>query len=160
MRKNENLNLEKLTPSRKRLKIGDIFVLKPKTHPYCFGKIICIDAKIGGFENCILIYIYNKFSNNKFNIPELNPKDLLIPPCAINRLPWSRGYFETIENRPLTKNDVLPIHCFRDIRNRYFNEYGIKLKHPVEPIGDYALNSYRTIDDDVSRALGIPLAPD
>lgn len=159
-KKTEILNLEILTPSRKKLKPGDIFVIKPKNFPYYFGRIICIDAKIVVFKNCILIYIYNATSNNKMKIPGLCPSNLLIPPCIINRLPWSRGYFETIENRPLTKNDVLPIHCFRDIRNRYFNEYGIKLKHPVEPIGDYALNSYRTIDDDVSRALGIPLAPD
>ena len=44
--------------------------------------------------------------------------------------------------------------------NQYFDEYSNKLAKPSSPIGDWGLDSYRTIDDAISEALGIPLAPD
>jgi hypothetical protein len=59
---------------------------------------------------------------------------------------------------------VLAVHCFREILTpgsfRYYAEHNHRLERPVEPVGDYVLHSYGTIDDLVSKALGIPLAPD
>ena len=59
---------------------------------------------------------------------------------------------------------MLPVHCFvsnvyRD-GPRYFDEFRNQLPGPVPPVGVAGLHSYRTIDDEISRALGIPLAPD
>jgi len=78
-----------------------------------------------------------------------------------NRLPWSKGYFEFVENRSLGPTDVLPQHCFKDdVRWGYRDERGDRLERPVEPGGEWGLHSYRTIDDEISKALGIPLAPE
>lgn len=41
----------------------------------------------------------------------------------------------------------------------YFDEQGRPLPAPVEPCGQWGIGNYRIIDDLVSRALGIPLAP-
>lgn len=161
-------NLEMLTPSRKRLNVGDVFALKPKGHPYYFGRVIRLDA-IGLAGGAILIYIYNAKSDDKGSIPVLDKRHLLIAPTMINRLPWSRGYFETVANLPLSDEDILHPHCFEDDWRHvlfpgspiiYRDEYGNRLPGRTEPCGIYGLGSFRTVDDDVSEALGIPLAPD
>jgi len=94
----------------------------------------------------------------------------LIPPCFVNKLGWSRGFFENVGHRELSEEEVHNIHCFwspqiklkeRVIREtRYMNEMGQELDGPHEPMGQYGLANYRIVDDEVSRALGIPLAPD
>jgi hypothetical protein len=91
----------------------------------------------------------------------LSCHELLVAPIVTNRLPWSKGYFETIDSRLLDSTDVLPVNCFLSTsRGLYFDEGGNRLPGPVEPVGDYALDSYKTIDDSVSDALGFPRAPD
>ncbi len=77
-----------------------------------------------------------------------------------NKLPWSKGYFQTVDHWPLEPGDLLRQHCFLSgARARYFDEAGNELPGPVEPVGDYGLHSFRTIDDAVSDALGIDRAP-
>ncbi len=76
-----------------------------------------------------------------------------------NKLPWSRGYFRTIENMPLAEGEVLPRHCFRAKFRKDFAEAAIELPGDIEPCGDWVLHSFRTIDDEVSDALGIPRVP-
>ncbi len=163
-----NTNLVILTPSRKRLRVGDVFVLKPKGHPYYFGRVIRLDA-IGLAGEAILIYVYDAKSDDECRIPQLDKRNLLIAPTMINRLPWSRGYFETVANVPLREEEILHPHCFDDGWHHelfpespiiYRDEYGNRLSGRTEPCGIYGLGSYRTVDDDVSEALGIPLAPD
>ena len=84
---------------------------------------------------------------------------LLFAPLVINRLPWSRGYFETIANLPLGEGQVLKQHCF-EANGRYYDEKDRELPGPTAPCGLRGLESFRTVDDSVSQALGIPLAPD
>jgi hypothetical protein len=85
----------------------------------------------------------------------------LVPPILINRVPWSRGYFETIDHRPLEQEDLLQQHCFlSSVRGQYFDEKGHELPGPVEPVGSYGLNSFRTADDEISDALGFERVPD
>ena len=165
-------NLEFLKKSRKRLKRGDIFVLKPKGHDYYFGRVIDTDAESGfGPGNAVLINIYNATSQDKNKITELDKNNLLIPPTMTNRLGWSRGYFENVGFRELTKDDVLDVHCFwapplkgfstgRLSKGRYMNEKGEELDSPHEPIGLYGLGNHLTVDGDVSDALGIPWPPE
>jgi hypothetical protein len=56
---------------------------------------------------------------------------------------------------------VLPVHCFRSLHGRgYFDEHSNSLPGEMPPVGDYAVDSYRTIDDRISDALGVARAPD
>ena len=105
----KDLNLETLTPSRKKVKVGDIFVIKPKGHDYYFGCVISTTADSSFNKDAILLYIYNIKSNDKTNIPELNKELLLIPPLFINLLPWKKGFFETVSHTKLTKEDILKV---------------------------------------------------
>jgi len=157
------INLELLRPSRRKLAVGDVFVVKPIRHPFLFGRIIRTDAALFGQGN-LLLYFYDAWSDDAQDVPSLTRDRLLMPPVVTNRLGWSRGFFNHVENRPLTSGDVLPVHCFvsnvyRD-GPRYFDEFRNQLPGPVPPVGDRGLHSYRTIDDEISRVLGIPLAPD
>ena len=156
------INLEFLKKSKKHLRPGDIFVLKPKGHDFYFGRIISTMAQCGfGPPKAILIYIYNATSKDKNIIPELDKNNLLIPPTMVNRLGWSRGYFENVSFKELTEDQVLKIHCFwRPSRGTYMNEKGVQLDGTCEPIGQYGLGNYRVVDIEISKALGIPLPED
>ena len=153
-------NLRILKPSRKAPLAGDIFVLRPNSLRYFFGRVVRTDASTGSIVG-ILAYIYKTSAPKPLPVPPLRRDDLLIPPFIINRLPWSRGYFEIVERRSLTPWDTLSVHCFRDVlTGRYYDELGRPLSSPVPPVGIRGLHSFRTIDDLVSDALGIPRIPD
>lgn len=155
-------NLEVFKPSRSKPRAGDVFALRLGER-FRFGRIISTEAMAGwSMPGSILIYIF-RASSLELTMPdgELTRADnLLVAPLMTNRLPWSRGYFQTIGNRPLAPGDVLAQHCFRSSNGRYFDESARELPGPIEPCGDWGLHSYRTIDDEVSAALGIPRAPE
>lgn len=158
-------NLRVLKPSRKKPREGDVFAMQ-LVDQFLFGRVISTEARwaLGqGADPAVLIYIYHDPSTEK-DVPErssLRPDRLLVPPVMTNKLPWSRGYFETLTNITLESDEVLAQHCFLSAsRGRYFDENGADLGGGVEPVGDYGLHSYRTIDDQLSHALGIPLAPE
>jgi hypothetical protein len=77
-----------------------------------------------------------------------------------NNLPWSRGYFQTLINLPIEAGEVLPRHCFQSAAGIYYDDMTNVLPGPIEPVGEWGLASFRSIDDVVSSALGLPLAPD
>src|SRR5690606_1968335 len=119
------------------------------------------DAKIRYMSDSILIYIFSIESETKEPPEHLPVMRLLIPPLMTNRLPWSRGYFETIAHREFDAGERLPLHCFYSLTfKKYFDDSGNELPKRSEPCGFSGLDSYRTIDDAISKALGIPLAPD
>jgi len=155
------MNLLVLKKSSRRPKSGDVFVTLPPDDLFLYGRVISTEAKIGAMEGCILIYIYNVRSTTKLPIQQLSPTKLLLPPIMTNRLPWRRGYFETILQAPLNEGDKLKQHCFfSHFRKVYFDESNNRMNKAVEPIGNWGLDSFRTIDDEISKALGIPLSPD
>ncbi len=153
--------MEFLKKSRKKPQPGDIFVFKMPKFDYVFGRVIKTNLG-GGVPGGNLIYIYKAFSKDKKNIPLLDKNNLLIPPIIINSQGWLQGYFETVISKPLVKEDILSQHCFKDVAKRettYVDEDRRELKYPVEPCGIYGGGNHRTIDDEVSKVLGIPLAP-
>ena len=91
---------------------------------------------------------------------ELLREQLLVPPMMTNDLGWTKGYFEFVEHRELSPLNLLPQHCFKDSDGRYFDEKSNRLRAPVEPVGQWGLQSFRTIDDDISKAIGIALVLD
>lgn len=157
-----NMNMRVLKKSKVPPLVGDIFAYQMTASPdrYFFGRVIRTDAVIGGFKNTILVYFYKRSSRDKAFIPDLICTELLIAPIATNALPWLKGYFELVRKSALEDMDILPNHCFRDFRGKFFDSDGLPLTKPVEPIGEYGLHSYRTIDDALSKAMGIALSID
>jgi Immunity protein 26 len=158
-------NLQQLEPSRKRVRAGDLFVMLPPDDLYLFGRVIATDAEIGPMKRVLLLYVYAHRSEIAAPPPQekLLPGGLLIRPQLTNRLGWSRGYFATIDRWPVQPEERLAPTPFRDpLTRRCVDEYGheIPLPDETELVGQYALGSYRAVDDEISRALGIPLAPE
>lgn len=154
------MNLAVLKKTRRAPQVGDIFVMQPPDGQFLFGRVVSTDAAGPMGVGCVLIYVYRTRASAKAPAPELLRGQLLVPPMMTNKLPWTRGYFEHVENRLLSPMERLPQHCFKDTRGWYFDENGSRLPGATGPVGSWGLDSFRTIDDKVSQALGIPLAPD
>jgi hypothetical protein len=157
-------NLQPFRRSRHVPARGDTFVMQLPSRQYLFGRVILAEppeeSAPGPSTN--LVYIYTCQSSTKTpDYRQLTADRLLLPPIWTNRLGWTRGIFQTIDNQPLRKHDFLAQHCFRDsFRAIYLDERGRKLPSRVEPRGEWGLVSYRWIDDHVSDALGIPRVPE
>jgi hypothetical protein len=137
---------------------GDLFALSPRSGVFLFGRVVSTEASAGSaLTGLNLIYIYDvqRSTADPPGDDELSPSRLLVPPLMTNRLPWSRGYFETLDRRRLSPRDLLETHCFQDSRGRWFDENGRELPEPIDPVGQRGVHSFRTIDDLVSDALGI-----
>lgn len=155
-------NLQLLAASRKAPKAGDIFVCRPAGRGYLFGRVVATDALITTMKDCILLYVFSIESESKEPPERLSAMQLLIAPLMTNRLPWSRGYFETVAHRDFEPGERLPTHCFEEPGRkpiRYWDEYNHELPGKREPCGIHALKSFRTIDDSISDALGVPRVP-
>jgi hypothetical protein len=151
--------------SRHRPAVGEIFVLGHPDGTFLFGRVIIADAPKGEapMPSSHLIYVYDLVESDKTAPPEesLHPGRLLMPPLFINTLPWTRGYFEAVDLRPLSAEALLPQHCFWDsARRMYRDERGQQLGEEIRPCGVWGLNSYRTFDDDLSDALGLDRVPE
>jgi hypothetical protein len=134
--------------------------LPPQAGDILYGRVISTEATIGPMKKCVLIYLYRPRSKEKGAVPELLRGQLLVPPMMTNNLGWTKGYFEFVEHRELSPLDLLPQHCFKDSDGRYFDEKSNRLRAPVEPVGQWGLHSFRAIDDEILKAMGIALVPD
>ena len=158
------MNLTVLQKSRKRVRVGDVFAMLPCDGQFVFGRVIGDDARPFPDHpevNALLLYIF-RFRAPKPTPPHRLPASaLLIPPVITNRRAWTEGYFMTVENRPIETGEQLPRHVFRDyLFGRLVDEFGRPTAPSDSPVGEFGLGSYRTVDAEVSAALGLPLAPD
>jgi hypothetical protein len=146
-------------PFKKDLHVGDVFRLKYPGPKFIFGRIMRMDCVIAGMPKAILVYVYAGESTIEKTPSVLDKSRLLVAPAFINKLGFSRGFMPVVTNMPVKETDFLPRHCFRDFPNKFRDEHG-EIVDPIEPIGEYGLGNYRTLDDAISKALKIPLAPD
>lgn len=150
-------NLRVLCPSREKRVPGDFFAYEMPDGIKRFGRLIARAVGIGFEAHPVqhLVYFFAGDEAGEFNPTKLSPHKLLIPPLVVNQKPWTLGYFQRVARIPLAEEDVLPTHCFYcPWRNKYLDEAGRELRWRVEPCGDFGLHSYRTVDDQLSEALG------
>ncbi len=155
-------NLQVMRPGRKKPVNGDIFAVQLRDGRFLFGRVVRADLPRdrAPMPGSYLVYVYDFLSESKAPPARLTPDRLLIPPTFTNRLPWTKGYFETIDNRAISRADLVAKHCFRRWTGDYVDEDGSKLPAPIEPCGEWGLTSYRMLDDLISDAVGIPRAPE
>jgi hypothetical protein len=150
-------NLQFLKKSRKRETPGVIFCLKILPDAYHFGRVICVDALGGGFRKSKLLYFFQQTSPSPEPIPELCKEELVIPPLIMDSSGWLDGYFMTLKNEPLRKEDMFEVHCFwSDTHMKYCNEYWEPLDRRYEPCGSDGLHTTPYIDRVLSESLGLP----
>lgn len=158
-------NLQVLRPSRKKPLAGDIFAMQLPDGTYLFGRVIGADLTEpheAPMPGAYLIYVYrHRAESRRPDRAALAPDNLLLPPVFINKMPWTKGYFETVDHADLAPADRLVQHCFWSAgRNIYVDENRNPLPREIQPCGDWALSSYRWLDDQISDALGIPRVPE
>ena len=160
-------NLRILRKSRKR-EPGDVFTYQLADLRFGFGLLVRADARFDPDDPCVdgttgmyLIYIYDAFSDSMSRVPSLSKDKLLIPPLLTDRTPWTRGFFEKIAHWLLTPETRFDRHCFYSHAiKRYFDESGRTLRKRFEPCGDRWIHSCFTIDQDICKALGLPVNDD
>lgn len=158
-------NIQVIKPSRTAPRAGDIFAIRLPDGTHLFGRVIDADIqdpRRAPMPGAYLIYVYDERSASmEVNASELTPRRLLLPPVFINKIPWTKGYFSTVKHVDLQPSDLLPQHCFWSAgRETYVDENRNPLPRESQPCGDWALSSYRWLDDQISDALGIPRVPD
>ena len=125
----EETGLIPMTPSRKRLREGDVFLAQPLREVFFCGKVIRTkvesrDAFVNGMN---LIYL---------------------------RLPWSRGYFRTIGNVPVTERERGLSFGFWDVpRKRFVSVEGSPLRQKPQYWTDYGLASYAVVGWELQKVL-------
>ncbi len=152
---------------------------------FLFGRVV---RTLTRSDRLALVYVFRYLATGPIAPARLLVSDLLIPPATINRIGWSRGFLSTIDNRPFEAGERLTTHYFRGLDpepsagqgrsrirralGRFLPQRGIDAAFededgqplgqppPGTPIGEAGIGNYRTLDDQVSTALGIPLAPD
>jgi len=158
-------NLRILKRSRNIPLPGDVFVMQLPDEDFIFGRVIEADIQDptrAPMPGSYLIYVYTpRRPTMEPPFQELTPRQLLISPMFINRMPWTKGFFEKVAHAELGPGDRLARHCFWSAgRQTYVDEFRNPLVQRSEPCGDWALSSYRLLDDRVSDALGMPRAPE
>lgn len=158
-------NLQVQRPSRGKPREGDIFTMQLPDGTHLFGRVIradTTDSRLAPMPGSYLIHIYRyRTESKKPDVKRLTTGDLLLPPVFINRMPWTKGYFETVGHAELTRDDLLERYCFwRAVQGVYVDENRNPLPHEIHPCGEWGLASYRLLDDLISDALGISKVPE
>lgn len=158
---NPPTNIQVIKASRKQPMSGDVFAIRLPDGSHVFGRVIDADIhdpKRAPMPGSYLIYVYQlRSASIEPEMSELTPDRLLLPPIFINKMPWTKGYFATVGHADPTGADRLRRHCFwRAVSRIYVDENRNSLARKIHPCGDWALSSYRWLDDQISDALGIP----
>ena len=109
---------------------GDVFTLQPQKNIFYYGKVIRTNLKSADsfINGMTLIYIYDCFSNGKVVPEHFDEEELLIAPIIVNNQLWIKGYFETIDNVPVSEKEINLEFGFWDLlTKRYVDIQGKKL---------------------------------
>lgn len=85
---------------------GTIFAIR-FCEKYCFGKVMCMQAKIPGIskENMVVCFS-NELSNDLNKYPKkISMQNLLLGPLFIREIFWKKGICYTVDHIPLTKEE-------------------------------------------------------
>lgn len=145
-----------MEPSRKRPKEGDVFLTQPFLGTYYYGKVI--QTRIKSEDSCVngmnLIFLYNRLADGRTVPDDLGEEDFLIPPVIINKLPWSRGYFETIGNAAVTESERNRSYGFWRFQTKTFVDVtGAPLAEKPLCWSDHGLASYAVVGERIQAAL-------
>ncbi len=161
MKSAKKTNFMQLTKSRHKPLPGDVFAGNILGDHWVVGRVIRSGFANGTAKNCILLYVYRMQVSELHGIEIPIPPDLLVPPFyMLSNMLWTRGMVIHLRNSPLTPSEVLSRHVFRSMSEyEYVNEEGDPVSPPAagEVVGVDAFEGWASFDDEVSRALGLPI---
>lgn len=136
---------------------GDVDVVRIGEYT-CPARVVSTEASIGPMRGVALVYVFRPVAADwspEVDRGVLGVSHLLVPPVLVNKLPWTMKFFRRVSRLDFVGGKVLDQHCFKDTRGWFFDERSRRLEGSVEPVGEWGLQSYRTVDDRLSDALGI-----
>lgn len=99
-------HMEFLEKSRKKIRNGDVFVVKIKDHNlYFYGKVIDVKAKFGLLTEPIFIFLY-KTPTTEIIIPKYMDENDVMTILFNNNGGWREGFFKTICNIPVKEEEL------------------------------------------------------
>jgi hypothetical protein len=151
------MNLQVIRTSRAAPEVGDIFRMRLVDSTYLFGRVINTEVKFATGFDAILVHVYqSRNTSGEPPLGEMTIDRLLIRPYLVNRLPWSRGYFETVAKGPLPSSARPAGLCFySQAFGTYRDENGLEIASRVEPCGLWALGNHVTVDQVITGALDL-----
>lgn len=155
------MNLQVIRTSRAAPEAGDVFRMRLTDGMYLFGRVIHTAVKFATGLDAILVHVYQpRNTSGEPPLADMTIDRLLIRPELVNKLPWSRGYFETVAQGPLPSS-ARPSHlCFySQTFGIYKDESGREIASRSEPCGLWALGNHATVDQAISRALELSPLP-
>lgn len=150
----DRAHLERLAPSLKQAAVGDVFVFRPVGRGYFFGRVIRTDVRAVGGALSLLVYLFAIESHTRVPPAHLSAKGLLTAPMLTDQQIWSRGYFETVQHRPIARGERLPVHCFKipgSVPARYVDADGVQLPAGRRPCGIYVSRTYLEVKEVIGR---------
>jgi len=150
-------NMQKQEPYQKKIRTGDLFRLQYPRNRFLFGLV----ARVLPVEKSkmYVVTIFRDESSSAAVIPKLSRNRLLIGPRIINRLGFSRGYMTVVDNIPLAAKIAFSDYVIRRSPDIWKLERGVVQEGENLVVFDFSGN-YRSLDRDISEALGIDYAPE
>ena len=157
-----NLKFKTLKKSRKDPVVGDVFVWTFDGKEYGFGRVMKMTPYFDFAKATThLIYLYDAFSIDKNNIPELSKDKLLTNYMIVDKVTWIMGFFETVGNIEVDKNDILGKHCFwkhasiypDNDERLYIDERGKRIRESRALKNDICVIGAITLANGISRRI-------
>lgn len=173
---------EEIEKSRKKIRNGDVFVVKIKDHDlYFYGKVIDVKGQYNLISEAILIFLY-KTTATDIIIPEYMDENDIIAVLITDKYGWNCGHFKTICNIPVNEaeknfdfgfinslqgswiteediekfsnnHEIIYLDDGRIIASPYVNAYNNKLNHKPKLCRDYSYSLYETVSYEISEYL-------
>ncbi|MCC5619692.1 hypothetical protein LC605_32640 [Nostoc sp. CHAB 5836] len=161
MKSSDKTNLMIIRKTRHKPANGDLFAGNILGKRWILGRVIESNFTRVGSDRCVLLYIYSRKFDNPFDVSFPIEPLLILPPILMtSNMMWTMGYFFYIQNKKITNDEIIGRHIFKSMSiNKYVNECGQKMEEPGagELVGEDAFYGWASLDDEISRALGVPV---
>jgi hypothetical protein len=137
---------------------GDLFVIQlDQDGSYRFGRVVMTGpvSPDTRFPGEVLVYLYSPvFTEPAADSDELTPDRLLMAPLFTTKWMWHKGYFRTVDHRPLESKQLLAQHCFYSAHHEgYVDENDRRLDRRYEPCGSFAFPVFEYLEEEIDAAV-------
>ena len=153
--------LPALGTKRRHPRAGDAFVYHPGNANFFWGRLLETPFSISWAKGH-LILLYDVATTDTDRVPweAIGSAQLLVPPIVINGTPWSKGYFRSVENRPMrpeeSRHPIFFVNHNREcVDSNGKSTVGSQLS-PDAMLPTFGLSNVRLVDELLKQRLGVP----
>ncbi|HEM3204052.1 TPA: hypothetical protein U0910_002130 [Streptococcus suis 8830] len=139
---------------------GDIFVVSVIEGQYLYGRVLQanIKSKASSFFNQKNVIVIFNQRTESLSLEDYHAdySDLLIRPMIVDNAYWSRGYFYTVANIPLTEEEIhldLGFYRIHPRRQAFCTAAGEEILQEPKILGLYSVSTITGVAAEVNREL-------